>query len=225
MHSECLPKEGVKVLKRLNHIIKIHRFILAGGTAVAIHLGHRMSEDLDFFTEQRFSTDEILQEIKQQKLDFSLLQEEKDTLTGIIENTKVSMFYYPYPFIEKCIHWHNISIAHLLDIASMKVIAISQRGAKRDFIDLYFILRSIPFRRIADNMLLRFGPNRINPVHIGKSLVYFHDAETDPDPRYCAGNETDWHLIKNFFIGHIQQLVLDLERAKKDFHTELISSI
>ena len=97
----------------------------------------------------------------------------------------------------------------------MKVIAISQRGAKRDFVDLYFILHSIPFWKIADNMLKRFSPDRVNPVHIGKSLVYFHDAEADPEPRYCSGHETDWHVIKEFFVGHVQQLVLDMQEAKE----------
>ncbi|MFA5645511.1 MAG: nucleotidyl transferase AbiEii/AbiGii toxin family protein [Candidatus Ratteibacteria bacterium] len=215
MHNECFPKKGIDVLKRLKPIIKTRRFILAGETAAAIQIGHRISEDLDFFAAQSFSTDEILNEIKQQKLNFSLLQEEQNTLTSIIENTKVSLFCYPYPFIEKYVSWQGISVASLTDIASMKVIAISQRGAKRDFVDMYFILRSIPFWRIADNMIQRFGTARINPVHIGKSLVYFHDAEVDPDPHYCLGYETNWQAIKVFFINHVQQLVIDLQRAKE----------
>lgn len=215
MHTECFPREGVEVLKRLKPIIKTRRFILAGGTAAAIQIGHRISEDLDFFTIQSFSTDRIIHEINQQKLKFLLLKEEKDTLSGIAGNTKISLFSYPYPFIEKRIIWQGISAASMVDVASMKVIAISQRGAKRDFVDLFFILHSIPFWRIADNMVKRFGPDRVSPVHIGKSLIYFHDAETDPNPRYCAGFETNWQTIKTFFTKHVKQLVLDLQRAKE----------
>lgn len=216
MYPECFPQEGVKVLKQLKSIIKSHCFILAGETAAAIQIGHRISEDLDFFTVQSFSTEDVINEIKQKKIRFSLLQEERNTLTVILGNTKVSFFSYPYPFIEKPISWEGISVANLTDIASMKILAISQRGAKRDFVDLYFILHLIPFVKIADNMIQRFGPDRINPVHIGKSLVYFQDAETDPDPLYCVGYETDWQTIKKFFIKHVQQLALDIHRAKQD---------
>jgi len=203
-------------LSRLKHIVDAHHFVLAGGTATAIQIGHRMSEDLDFFTDQSFSTDGIFRELKRRKLAPSVLQEDRDTLSVVIRSTKVSMFRYPYPFVEKCLDWQGISLSGLVDIAAMKIIAISQRGAKRDFVDLYFIVRTVPFWRIAENMMKRFGSDRINPVHIGKSLVYFHDAEPDPDPRYCAGNETDWRAIRMFFVGHVQQMVLDLQRAKED---------
>jgi predicted nucleotidyltransferase component of viral defense system len=215
MHSECFPKEGLRILNRLNHIVKTHRFVLAGGTAAAIQIGHRISEDLDFFTNQPFPTDEIFRELQRRKLNPLVLQEEKHTLTVTIGQTKVSMFYYPYPFMEKYIKWKNVAVSGITDIAAMKIIAISQRGAKRDFVDLYFILRTIPFWKVSENLIKRFGADRINPVHIGKSLVYFHDADSDPDPRYCRGNEPDWQTIKMFFVGHIQQMVLDLQRAKE----------
>lgn len=214
MHVECFPKDGLDIVERLKHIVKVYRFVLAGGTATAIQIGHRMSEDLDFFTDRSFSTDVIFREFQQRKLTPLVLQEEKDTLSVIITNTKVSMFRYLYPFVEKYSEWLGISVAGLVDIAAMKIIAISQRGAKRDFVDLYFILRTIPFWKVSENMVKRFGSNRINPVHVGKSLVYFHDAESDPDPHYCAGRETDWKIIKKFFVGHVQQMVLDLQQAK-----------
>ena len=216
MYLECFPKEGRKILKRIGGIVSSHRFVLAGGTATAIQIGHRMSEDLDFFTNQSFATDEIFRGLQRQKFNPLVLQEDEHTLTVTIEQTKVSMFYYPYPFIEKYLKWENITVSGITDIASMKIIAIGQRGAKRDFVDLYFILRTIPFWRISENMVKRFGENRINPVHIGKSLVYFHDAESDPDPQYCRGNETDWKKIKMFFTGHVRQMVLDLQKAKEE---------
>lgn len=220
MHAECFPREGLKILARLRDIINAHGFTLAGGTAAAIQVGHRLSEDLDFFTGQTFSTERIIREIKRQGLEFKLLQEGPGTLAGIAGNTKVSFFFYPYPFLGKQLCWQGIPVADPVDIAAMKVIAICQRGAKRDFIDLYFLLRSIPFWRIADNMIRSFGPDRVNPVHIGKSLVYFHDAAADPDPAYRPGHDTDWGAVRQFFAGHVRQMVLDLETAKARDETE-----
>lgn len=106
-------------------------------------------------------------------------------------------------------------VAGILDIASMKVIAISQRGTKRDFIDLYVILQEVPFHKIAEHMINRFGKERINPLHIGKSLVYFSDAESNPEPEYVKGKEIKWDKIKKFFKGHAKQFVLDLDIAHK----------
>ena len=89
------------------------------------------------------------------------------------------------------------------------------RGAKRDFVDLYAILQEIPFHQVARHTVLRFGKERINPVQTGKSLVYFADADTNPDPAYRKGMELDWEDIKKFFRGHVKQFVLDLEAARK----------
>ena len=80
----------------------------------------------------------------------------------------------------------------------MKIMAIAQRGAKRDFVDLYFILKDIPFRKIAENMAQRYDADRINPVNIGKAIVYFNDADIDPEPQYCGKEKPVWDSIKSF---------------------------
>lgn len=109
----------------------------------------------------------------------------------------------------------GVPVAGAIDIASMKVVAISQRGAKRDFFDLYFVLQDIPFRKIAENMVKRFSKDRINPVHIGKSLVYFSDADADPEPRLSGKEKPSWEKVKKFFVKNVQQMVLDMEGAKE----------
>ncbi len=80
----------------------------------------------------------------------------------------------------------------------MKVIAISQRGTKRDFVDLFFILQDLPFHKVAEHMVKRFGKERINPIHLGKSLVYFSDAESNPEPEHIKGKEYAG-IISKFF--------------------------
>lgn len=127
----------------------------------------------------------------------------------------MSLFKYDYPFIEKPVIYQGVQVAGILDIASMKVIAISQRGTKRDFVDLFFILQNMPFHKVAEHMVRRFGKERINPIHIGKSLVYFSDAESNPDTEYIKGKELSWDNVKKFFRHHVKQFVLDLDMAVK----------
>ena len=211
MHLETLPSGSRKVFASLKEIATLYRFVLAGGTGLALQLGHRISADLDLFTQESFSTEKVFHEMKELKLVPVLQQEEKGTLIVSTAGIKVSFFHYPYPFIEKKSLLYGIPIAGVIDVASMKVIAIGQRGAKRDFIDLFFILQNIPFRKIAENMITRFGADRISPVHTGKSLVYFIDADVDPDPKYCCKDIPEWKTIKDFFRKNVMQMVLDMD--------------
>lgn len=213
MHTECITPTALKVLKKFKETILAHEFVLAGGTAIALRLGHRKSVDFDFFTERAFSTDKLFRKIRLLDIEAQTLQEEQGTLTLAANDVKVSFFHSPYPFLDEKTSLNGVPVAGLIDIASMKVLAITQRGAKRDFVDLAFILQDIPFTKIALNMIGRFGADRINPVVIGKALVYFHDAESDPEPEYLTRRK-DWKTIKRFFADHVQQFVLDLHRAK-----------
>ena len=215
MHPECLPRDGRRTLVALKDPVRAHGFVLAGGTALALQLGHRISEDLDFFSAAPFSTDALYRELEGRRLSPSVLQEAEGTLTVNAAGVKVSFFHHPYPFVGKLLHFGGSPLASTTDIASMKAIAVSQRGARRDFIDLFFILRDTPFRKVAENMVTRYGAARISPVQIGKSLVFFADAESDPDPRY-RGKGPDWESVKRFFRRNIRQMVLDLEAARSD---------
>jgi len=215
MHLNCLPSNAKVLLKDLSGIVHAHDFILAGGTALALQLGHRLSVDLDFFTARPFSTEGIFSELRHLGLNPVVLEESAGSLTVTLNKAKVSMFHYPYPFTGKEKEIKGIPVAGIIDIASMKVIAISQRGARRDFVDLYFVLQEIPFRKVAENMIERFGRERINPVHIGKSLVFFNDADSDPDPRYTSKERPGWEDVKIFFAKNVQQMVLDMDKAGK----------
>ncbi|MBI5969651.1 MAG: nucleotidyl transferase AbiEii/AbiGii toxin family protein [Deltaproteobacteria bacterium] len=214
-HLECLPDGAREALKRLKPVAASNGFVLAGGTGLALRLGHRVSNDLDFFTARDFSTAKVFEEIKGLGLSGRVIQEEEGTLTVLAGDTKVSMFRYRYGFLEETETVDGVPVAGVVDIASMKVIAISRQGAKRDFVDLYFILRDAPFWRIAENMVRRFGADRVAPMHIGKALVFFDDAEADPEPLYLSTSKPDWKRIKKFFKDHVRQMVMDLQKAKE----------
>ena len=216
MHKECFPEKGWKVLSKLREIFVRHKAVLAGGTALALQIGNRISVDLDFFTADEFRVESIVSYIRNTGLPFRIMSESGDHLVVDVDGIKISIFKYDYPFLDKKTTYKGISIAGLIDIASMKVIAINQRGTKRDFVDLYCIIRNMPFYKIAENMTGRFGIERINPVHIGKSFIYFSDAESDPEPYYLKGKKIKWETVKKFFRLHVKQFVLDLDAAVRE---------
>ena len=199
----------------MKNIFKKYDAVLAGGTALALHLGHRISIDLDFFTGKVFNPEDIISALRKTGLHFRIISEGEGYLIFEAAGIKVSIFKYDYPFLERTPGYEEVPVAGIVDIASMKVIAISQRGTKRDFIDLYFVLQKMPFHIIADHMIKRFGKERINPIHIGKSLVYFSDAESNPEPDYIKGSEINWDKVKKFFRNHVRQFVFDLDIAIK----------
>jgi len=223
MHRECLAPKGWSVLKKLAGLALKHEFVLAGGTALALWIGHCTSYDLDFFTLHDFRNDSLIPEIKKTTKDYQVISEEEGSLTLEIEGIKVSFFKYEYPFIAEIARWEQTKLAGILDIAAMKIIAINQRGVKRDYVDLYAILQQIPFHIVARHTVMRFGKERINPVQTGKSLVYFADADTNPDPAYRKGRELNWDHIKKFFRAHVKQYVLDLEVARKNHVSNRLS--
>ena len=215
MHRECFSKEGWVVFRELSETAHEFQATLAGGTALALQLGHRISHDLDFFTQLDFSVDAAIAAIRKTGLPFRVTSEGNGTLNTEVDGIKVSLLRFDHPFLEKPLILDGIPIAGILDIATMKVIAISQRGLKRDFVDLYVILRGKPFHSIAEQMVKRFGPERVPPVHIGKSLVYFADADGNPEPAYIRGEAVKWDEVKLFFRQHVKQFVLDLDVAVK----------
>ncbi|MBI4680723.1 MAG: nucleotidyl transferase AbiEii/AbiGii toxin family protein [Nitrospirae bacterium] len=213
MHKECFSKKGWQVFNSLKSILKKYNATLAGGTALALHLGHRISVDLDFITDTDFRLESVISDIRKTGRSFRITSEGEGYLIIEIDGIKVSLFKYDYPFLEKPLLINGVRIAQVFDIASMKVIALSQRGTKRDFIDLYLILRDIPFYKIAGHMVKRFGRERINPIHIGKSFVYFSDADSNPEPEFIKRREIHWDEVKKFFRQHVRQFVLDLDTA------------
>ena len=210
MYLKCLTPAARNVLKVIAPIADKKGFVLAGGTAIALRLGHRLSVDFDFFTMRSFRPDRLHLTIDGLDLETTVLQEETGTLTLSADGVKVSFFHYPYAFLDVESKLYGVRIAGLIDIASMKLMAMMQRGAKRDYVDLYWILQNIPFAKIAENMVKRYGSNRVNPLVLGKALVFFRDADEDPDPEFL-GKRVAWAKIKKYLVNHVQQFVLDIQ--------------
>lgn len=216
IHRECFTKKGWEVLASLKPILLKHEALLADGTALSLQIGHRISLDLDFFTIKAFNLESVISAVRDAGQRFHLLAEGEGYIVIDIEGVQFSLFHYDYPFLDKPTQYQGINIASVLDIAAMKIIAISQLGTKRDFVDMHFILQNIPFHKVAEHTVRRFGKERINPVLIGKALAYFADADSDPEPEYTK-MKVKWERIKTFFKQHVKQFVLDLSNALDNY--------
>jgi hypothetical protein len=203
------------LLPRLAPRVARHRFILAGGTSLALHVGHRLSIDLDFFSEEEVLPDLLVGELRSAHLNPEVIQVAPGTLSVVTEGVKVSLFQYPYPFVDAPQPYKGLRVASVLDVAAMKLVAIAQGSARRDFVDLYVILQQTPFGAVAARAVQRYGAGFIEPVVIGKGLTWFEDADGEPDPQYL-GQPLPWDDVKAFFASSFRQFVLDLDAARPD---------
>lgn len=171
---------------------------LAGGSALALHYGHRISIDFDFFTPTPFVGKDIIQELG--TIGTFKLQEaaEKNTLLGLFDNVKFSLFLYKYPLVSESVLFSNISIASPEDIAAMKLAAIIDRGTKKDFIDLYFLSKNgIPIDMAFGYYEKKYKALTNNAYSLVKALSYFDDAEEMAAPDMIL--KIDWGEVKDFF--------------------------
>ncbi len=205
VHTESVNSATRGDLATLNRAHILDGFYLAGGTGLALHLGHRESIDLDFFRQDNFNEDRHLTDISALG-NFSVDKKEVGTLTGKFESTLLSLFHYAYPLLESTVRWEGIEIASVIDIACMKLDAASTRGTKKDFIDLYAIIRrgSKTLPDLLKAFSNKYASVSYNLMHIKKSLVFFADAESDPMPKMHA--DIQWEEVKSFFEKEVPKL-------------------
>lgn len=202
LRFEILPDEQKTLLEAISNLEWLSEFYLAGGTGLALQLGHRQSLDFDFFTEKDIDNQDILRRCREIGK-FELFTEDKNTVIGALNEVRISFMTYPYSLLEDCIRRHFIQIASVMDIAMMKLQAISSRGSKKDFVDFYFLNRAI----VLDEMLTlhqkKYGQDLSNRYLLLKSLIYFDDAENQPMPVMI--DKVSWDEIKTAIIETVNE--------------------
>lgn len=200
MFTAKIPEHTQKLLGLLNQCTPPDSY-LAGGTALALHLNHRASYDLDIYTPKEFEETTQIQLFEKILPQFSLVSTGWQTVAGKSHDTDVTIFYYEYPLLNPPVNYLDFAIASLADIAAMKLEAISGRGLKRDFYDLYMICQHQHYSliQVIELTMSKFKHDDAYLPHYLKSLVYFDDAETMPERATII--ESDWNLTKSFFIN------------------------
>lgn len=144
--------------------------------------GHRKSVDFDFFTRVAFNPESLIKELKKIS-SIKIGDNSEGTLNLTANRVRLSFYKYEYPLIRDTMLFGRQRLASPEDIAAMKLVAISQRGAKKDFFDLWYLLKSgYTLRLMFDVLDSKFKDVSYNKMHIKKSLTFFEDAESDPDP-------------------------------------------
>ncbi len=206
MFEQVLPRNTKAILALLEKSEIIQKAYLAGGTALALQLGHRISYDLDFFTQEEFDEQMLLPEIKKIS-NFQLERIAWRTILGKFKNVKFSIFYYKYPFLYAAKKFGMINVTDIRDITAMKIAAIASRGTKRDFVDLYFICKeTISLKEAIQLYDKKYKNLATTEMHIMKSLVYFEDAELDEMPKMLK--KLAWEEVKRFFEKEVKQMAM-----------------
>ena len=205
MFTKGLSKQTQANLELLSRVPFVAKYYLAGGTALSLHFGHRFSHDLDFFSPHAEQPEVIISSLKGAgKLE--IFQNDFKTFNGQLNKVKLSFFEYPYKLLKPTTQFQNIEISSTIDIGCMKIDAISSRGKKRDFIDLYTIcLREKPLHEILDLFKKKYAEIEINRLHLLKSFIYFDDAEEDVMPDMIE--PLDWNKVKLFFQQEVKKLL------------------
>jgi hypothetical protein len=177
---------------------------LAGGSALALQLGHRRSVDFDWFTKKTIEPAELVKDLNSTGLPVEITQNTEGTFVGKVGSVQYSVFRYRYDIVWRPIEFEGCTIASLLDIAAMKMTAIVQRATKRDYVDLHSILvhAHVPLGEVLATMNRKFPG--VDPTTALRALNYFNDVEKQSMPDMIA--KTTWDEVK-------RGLTQTLERA------------
>lgn len=194
LHKNTVEKKTFELLTRLMLDENLKRFNLAGGTALALYLGHRISVDLDLFTPNDFDA-EKLESYLINNYDFKSDFLEKNTLKGTINNIKIDCITHAYPYYKEIIiSQEGIRLYSMEDIAAMKLSAITDNGTRlKDFIDVACLSTKFSFSDMLNAYKNKF--KNINPIGPIRALTYYDDVNFN-EPIQIINGQYKWELIK-----------------------------
>jgi hypothetical protein len=195
LHKEAIEPGSLELVKNLQSDIKLAGFNLAGGTSLAMQIGHRKSIDLDLFTLDDFDSNSLLEYLEDAfrfKLNFSSV----NTLKGHIDDINVDFISHKYPVVKQPLSEEGMRLYSIEDIAAMKLNAIAGNGTRsKDFIDIYFILRQYKIDDILSFYKTKYTGR--NQLHVIKSLTYFDEIRTHDFPKMILEKELSLTEVRN----------------------------
>lgn len=201
LQTQTIEPSTLELLKQLQKLPELSNTFLVGGTALALHFGHRLSIDIDLFgVIDHDDISLVLRDLGRNS--FHIDRNLKNIKHFRINGVKVDIVNYSFPWIDSPILTNDIRVAGLKDIAAMKLNAITGRGSKKDFIDLYYLLRMYSLSQMLDFYSDKYPESSIFMVL--KSLSYFEDAELEAMPRMLEKN--NWNAVKQKITAELQRL-------------------
>jgi hypothetical protein len=201
-HRNILTLQQRKIWRRSASLTSKWGSYLAGGTAVALYLGHRRSEDFDWFTPHTLAPDDLLTDVARLGFPVTVRQNTEGTFLASVAAVSFSVFRYRYPLLGPLVAVDGCALASIRDLSAMKLLAIYQRGTKKDFIDVHAILKAKRLT-LADIFAAFREKYAIDDTReLFRALVYFEDAEVLPMPHMLA--QTTWEEVKKDIVQSVK---------------------
>ncbi len=201
LHFSAINSPTLELLRKLQQTDLFSELRLVGGTALALQIGHRKSVDLDLFG--NLAADDFEVSLKLNELgNVKIAQKTNNILVCFIDEIKVDIVNYHYPWIDEPVRKENLLLASPKDIAAMKLAAITGRGSKKDFVDIYFLLQYFSLIEMMELYKAKYDDG--NPFLVLKSLIYFDDAESDPLLEMLI--PLDWEEVKLYIKTKVGEL-------------------
>jgi hypothetical protein len=199
-HWEALTPNTQSAFHLMGEQGVTQRFYLAGGTGLALHLGHRFSADLDFFSDNPDTLGSDDRNAIRRPLEHATLaitQDKDGTFVATWQGVGVSFFrlnhlpvVLPFSVLDK------IRVASVNEIGAMKLAAVIGRGTRKDFVDLYFILQQASLEDLFRIAAVKYAQVRTFAMSATRAMAYFEDAESLPMPQML--DPTPWSQMKRF---------------------------
>lgn len=205
IHWNTITPEMRKVMTAFAGTELGGRFYLAGGTALALQLGHRQSVDLDYFSRTE-DIPSLLEPLRQswQPLAPTLADSAWGNLVFLAQDVRIGFYGYGYDLVQPLVEIEAVRLASVADIALMKLDALLGRAGRKDFHDLYEICKHTPLRQLLDLAPQKYPHVRDFEAQVVKRLVYFERAEQDEPPPLLK--KVAWETVKAYFRQQAEEI-------------------
>ncbi len=192
-HPESVTPELLRILQTIMSSSAFDQFSLAGGTSLSLRFGHRTSVDIDLFTGEAFDSLLLQDQISSIFPKNQVLNRTEGSLCVNVHDIKIDFLHHAYPLLADIENEGGIRILSLADVSAMKINAVTNRGSKKDFIDLYALdLHGIALRQCIVNFCDKYNGNKFLAI---RSLLWLQDADQDPDPVFLK--PWSWESIRD----------------------------
>jgi hypothetical protein len=206
LQKQAVSKKLLDLVEQLQQIPALDEFVLVGGTALTLQMGHRISEDIDLFTPHDMDQEFILETLKQEfGKSFVVSALSHNTINCTVSNIKIDFLRHGYPYVDKMVVEDNIRMLGLSDIAAMKLNAIAGNGTRiKDFIDVYFLQDRFSLKQMFSFYKKKYANQDM--YHVRKSLTYFNDIPPDSwkTVRLIKEKELNFDMVKKKLLASVR---------------------
>src|SRR2546421_1077724 len=177
---KIISPKTFSLIQELQQLFELKDFYLVGGTALALQLGHRNSIDIDLFSRNDFTSEQI-EELLKPKFSYTATLARKNTVLAEVNNIKTDFIRHDYPLVKQPITEEGITFLSKEDIAAMKFHAIIQSGKRlKDFIDIYYLLEHFSMQQMIEFFTKKYSYT--NPMIAMKAVNFFDEIDECIDP-------------------------------------------